>query len=415
MKRLTHTLIMLIFLSAAVFSQETGEASVFAPFISRISVEVRNNLIRLNWIDSTDIRGPVYVYRSSTAFTNGLPASRPVEVPYGVQSYIDEVEPGTWHYFIAASDEGGRQYTVLIPFNNTISVTLGDPGTEISQGQFEEPAERPADPGEIGLSSLQAASQGEGILISYRTPGTAKTAVLYRSVNPIRQTRDLLGAVIVQSGISSPFMDYPVPGVLYYYAAILEEDLRAGRTAVFPGYNATLNPVQVPEGEYRIGLPKAQEEIRSMPLPLITVTAAVPENTAAPEISGPRELSAEAARALSDLRGRTRPAPAEEKNPRVFNQDLEKPAGGEEYTLRFIVQGPFANRDWEASREALTRYLALPRSGAAEARARYYLGQAYYFSGKPREALFEFLSAQSHYPEETSGWIQAALAKLVNR
>jgi hypothetical protein len=411
MKRLTLVLGILIFLSGAAFSQEAAGTPVFAPFVSRISAEVRNNLIRLSWTDSKDIRGPVYVYRSGTPFTGAPPAARPVEVPYGVQSYIDEAEPGTWYYFIAASDEGGRQYTVLIPFNNTVSVVLENSGPGIPQERFEEPAEILAGPGETGISSLRAALREDGVLISYQTPGIEKNAVLYRSVSPIRRTRDLLGAVIVQSGIVSPFVDYPVPGIPYYYAVILEDDLRAGRTAVFPGYNATVDPVQVPEGEYRIGLPQVREEIRSMPLPLITVTTAVPENTS-PEIGGPTELSAEAARALSDLRGKTPKGPGAEKSPRAFDQDLERPAGGEEYTLRSIVQGPFRGRDWEASREALTRYLALPRSGAAEARARYYLGQAYYFSGKPREALFEFLSAQSHYPGEAAEWIQATLAKL---
>jgi TolA-binding protein len=69
--------------------------------------------------------------------------------------------------------------------------------------------------------------------------------------------------------------------------------------------------------------------------------------------------------------------------------------------------------DWEKSREELLRYLALPRSESSEARARFYLGQVYYYTRDIREALFEFLSIQTQYPEEANEWIQATLAQLI--
>jgi TolA-binding protein len=53
--------------------------------------------------------------------------------------------------------------------------------------------------------------------------------------------------------------------------------------------------------------------------------------------------------------------------------------------------------------------LTLPRSSSAEGRARFYLGQAYYYSGKYREALFEFLLIRDVFPAEGSEWVQAAL------
>jgi TolA-binding protein len=54
----------------------------------------------------------------------------------------------------------------------------------------------------------------------------------------------------------------------------------------------------------------------------------------------------------------------------------------------------------------------LPRSPASEARARYYLGQSYYFAGKNREALFEFLLVQSQYGAEANDWIRSLLPNL---
>jgi hypothetical protein len=211
------------------FSQGT-ETAVFAPVVSRISAEVRNRLIRLSWVDSDDVRGPVYVYRSAAPFTGTFPVTRPVEVPYGAQSYIDEVEaPGTWYYLIIASDAAGQKYPVSIPLGNTMGVTIGDAGPGIERELYDGPV-----PAERTLSSLEAAVQGDGVVISYRAE-EAKKAILYRSVKPLKQPQDLLGAVIVQSGINSPFTDYPVPGIPYYYGVILEDDLTGGRIGIFPG------------------------------------------------------------------------------------------------------------------------------------------------------------------------------------
>jgi hypothetical protein len=101
-----------------LYSQSGSGDSIFAPFISQLSVETKNNLIRLSWLDSRDVRGPVYIFRSSQPFRPGpLPGNiEPVEVPYRTQSYVDETEgSGTVHYFVAASDERGRRYDIFIP------------------------------------------------------------------------------------------------------------------------------------------------------------------------------------------------------------------------------------------------------------------------------------------------------------
>jgi TolA-binding protein len=123
------------------------------------------------------------------------------------------------------------------------------------------------------------------------------------------------------------------------------------------------------------------------------------------------ELSPDAAKVLGNIPpAGNRAGPL--RKPRVFNQDLETPAGGEEHTLRSIVQGSFSRKEWESARDELIRYLALPRSSLPEARARFYLGQCYYFTGAYRESLFEFLSVQSIYPAEAAEWIRPVLNLL---
>ncbi|MDR0386921.1 MAG: hypothetical protein LBH57_02675 [Treponema sp.] len=388
-----------------VRAQTRSGDSIFAPFVSQLRGEVKNNLVRLNWLDSRDVRGPVFIYRSQTPFDNAHPyyLIRPIEAPYGAQSYIDEVEKtGEWHYFIAASDEWGQRYEIFMPYGNTVTVMVG----EI---QDESPRSVRGPGTASGIIGLEAAVRGDGVLVSFRSTAPVMNPVLYRSVNPITKTRDLLNAVLVEDGISSPFMDYPVPGIPYYYAVIAEDALVSGNVEIHPGYNATVIPVEVSTGS-RIGLGDSPG-IRSIPLPLISMNAVSP-GSGYGDVPSPTPLSPEAARAVNSL-GLQRVTPRFlQKTPKVFDQDLEPPSGGEEYPLRSIVQGSFKNRDWPVCKDELTQYLSLPRSAASENRARFYLAQVYYFTGSYREALFEFLTVQSDYPQEAADWIQTVLTML---
>lgn len=389
----------------SVYAQTQNAGSVFAPFVSQLRGEVKNNLIRLSWVDSRDVRGPVFVYRSQIPFDTAHPyyMVHPIEAPYGVQSYIDEVEnPGEWHYFIAASDERGQRYEIFMPYGNTVTVTV-----EETQNESSPPVRGPDTSSRI--IGLEAAVRGDGVLISFRLSTPVKNPLLYRSVSPITKTRDLLNAVLVEDEILSPFMDYPVPGIPYYYAVIAEDELVSGNVGIYPGYNATIRAVEVSSGS-RVGLGDSPG-IRSIPLPLISVNAVSP-GSGYEDIPSPTPLSPEAARAVNSLiRQRTDPKLLQ-KTPRVFDEDLEPPSGGEEYALRSITQGSFRNRDWPVCRDELLQYLSLPRSAASESRARFYLAQAHYFTGSYRESLFEFLTVQSEYPGETTEWIQAALAMM---
>ena len=386
------------------------ESGVFAPYVRRLEGEIRNNLVRLTWEDSAEARGPVYLFRSSHPFeAESPPDSRPVEIPYGSQYFVDELEAGiTYYYFAAASEETGRYYNIPIPETNTISVSIGP--SPASPPPFAEPAPIPEIAGGPlpGISALETAVQGGKAIISFEA-GDVKSAALYRSVRPIRATADLLGAVIIQTGISSPFTDYPVPGIPYYYAVIAGEDLARGTVSIIPGRNTTNIPVEIPWG----GRDIHGRDIRAMPLPQISVKAAIPSLGAYIDTPRAVELSPEAAMALGDTAAWPQNTQAL-KRPRVFACDMEAVPGGEEYALSLIVRGPFYTKNWEAARNELLRFLALPRNPENSARARFYLGQCWYYLRQPREGLFEFLAVQDRYPAEAMEWIQASLNMMTN-
>ena len=385
-----------------------------APYVTQIRAEPRNNLIRITWVDSPEARGPVYIFRSARPFIGSIPANiRPVIVRYGVQYYIDDIDDiENIYYFIAASDASGRRYDVIIPQTNSTNVNLSAAQTQTQEAASDSPpAEvvveiRPPVPVQ-GISNLRASRDGERVIITYNTSSPEKNAVLYRSMQPINQPQDLLNAIIVQSGIRSPFVDLPVPTFTWYYAVIYEEEISSGNMGIMPGINATVTGVSI-SGEQTV-----EQALRPIPLPMLALRNAVGEGFFLPEVIEQLPLSAEAARMLRVTRMTAR-VPHVLKTPRVFVVDLESPASGEESALFQIVNEQFCLLDWDGARVSLQHYLSLPRTREVEARARFYLGQTLYYTGNYREALLEFLFIRSIHPVEANNWIDAILEAMVS-
>ncbi|MDR2144691.1 MAG: hypothetical protein LBP29_10025 [Treponema sp.] len=405
MKNLGKCILLLILVPLSGLSPEETE-DVFAPFVSGLEAEVKNGFIRLTWEDSRNITGPVFIYRSDTPFPVS-PMPQSVEVPYGAQSYVDEVErPGTFHYFAVSSDERGRKYMIPIPYTNTVSVTVNESDAALFLSGSKENSKTP-ETTEKNIRLIRAEVDNDRVVLGF--DGEGKNAVFYHSTRPILAEEDLLHAVIVGRGSSSPFIDYPAPGIPYYYAIIFEEEMSSGSVQLLAGKNTTAEPVEIRREEETAGPARG---IRTIPLPSISVESA--RNGLSPDVFSP-PLSEEALRAARALIGPSKTASLRE--PGIFLEDMERSvssSGGENSLLGRIVQGPFSGRNWEEAGEELRRFLSLPRSIAVESRSRFYLGQVYYFTGKPREALFEFLFARNMYPYETNPWIDAALTRLVN-
>ena len=421
-KKKKRLLFVLLFLSFRFFlngqealSREEPPLEVLPefPFVSELQGELKNNLLRLSWIDAPLARGPVYIYRSGLPFGDELnPAAlgRPVAVPYGVQYYIDEIEgPGIYYYFVAASDETGRRFLTPVPCGNCISIDAGffpgEPDMDMADSGTVQRFPQPADGG--GLRDIRAEVDGSAVIITFSSDEKEK-AILYRSVAPLRASGDLLRALIIEPDASSPYIDHPVPGIPYYYALVSGGDIISGNILIRPGRNATAEAVEVPMDDAH----GPSMEIRNLPLPLVSLAAAASGTAALYEIPKSEELSAEAARALESL-GLTAPKRSSPKEAQIFAEDLEAGGEGEGYILGSIVKDSFSGKDWTSAGEKLSSFLSLPRTEAAEARARFYLGQCRYFSYMPREALFEFLKAQPVYPGETAGWIQATLTMMI--
>ncbi|MDR3020995.1 MAG: hypothetical protein LBU66_08885 [Treponema sp.] len=401
-KWLVFSVLLLVFSGLAV-SQQNGE---FVPHVTGVSAEPRNHIIRLTWVDSPDARGPVYIFRSARPFTGALPANiRPVTVNYGEQYYMDDTdEMENLHYFIAASDVSGERFDVIIHSVNTASIGVSQPPAPVAQTPPVEAA-----PVIQGISNLRTRQEGERVIITFnhveQLDVNQRSAILYRSMQPVRRPQDLLNATIVQSRVTSPFTDIPVPGINWYYAVVFEDEISLGNVGIRPGINATSTAILISTDR------TAGRAMRPMPLPVLSLRDTSSGFIA--DVSHELPLSSDSVRMIQNARFPSQ-APQSIKAPRVFAMDLQTPAGGEESALFQIIKDHFERFDWEGARVSLQHYLSLPRSKEVEARGRFYLGQTLYYTGNYREALMEFLSFRSFNPVEANAWVDAVLSAMVN-
>jgi hypothetical protein len=125
-----------------------------------------------------------------------------------------------------------------------------------------------------------------------------------------------------------------------------------------------------------------------------------------------KPVSQATAKAISLLL-QSAPAPAPiAMKAQILPADTSPMPGGELAQLQAIVAGPFAQGDMVESRKRLLSFLDLPRSAEVEAHARFYLGQNYFLTGNPRDALLEFLTSEAYYYQDTQPWEEACFQKL---
>ncbi|MDR2601881.1 MAG: hypothetical protein LBC53_05460 [Spirochaetaceae bacterium] len=455
------------FASPAIFSQEEGAQIIFAPFVSALKAELMGNAVMLSWNDSKSIKGPVYIYRSREPFYGGSSSNQfyQAQAPYGVQTYNENIENGKWYYLIVASDESGQKYEMVVPFNNMAEVfvdggarTVNATSWAVQQTtpqiySYAQAAEGRPNPqsfqwagdgmaaglpyvetAQSPITGISASPYEGGVIVQFITPDTGKNAILYRAISPIRKFGDLLVASVVKLNVVSPFVDRVTPGIPYYYAVIYEEDLMNGQAVLSPGANTTLMPVESPRvgappvraggGIYQPVAPQTPQAPTPLPQGQTMGVSVIPSSQASSSGAAPQVINGGG---ISTIRAPNSVTPQNYTpnsnrlpliiDARVFNEDLQKRReGSDEALLADIVQRSIMWRNWAEAKVSLKKFLAdKPRSGAVEKRAHFYLGECAYFLGLYREALSEFVSIQSVYPDEAASWVQASLAKIGGR
>ncbi|MBN1241499.1 MAG: hypothetical protein JXA15_02185 [Spirochaetales bacterium] len=445
-----------------------AEDDIVAP--TRVRVGVRDGRPVVRWVDHDAATGYL-VYRhdapiDSARFDEAVVIGR---VPQGLGSFEDAPElDGNYFYAVLALDADGDPVVMLEPMRN--ATVTGLPVTGVPKTSEESSAPQPV-PGPVAVSpdvpatssvspaaapaaapeptavpttpriaattppptagstapssaprapvrSIAALARDDAIRVSWIADAPGSRLVLYRGVAPIVDVASLLVASTVASFQDREgfILDYPVPGIPYYYAIVDDEGLRTGRIVVSRGSNATTVAAEIPAGRYRVGLPDAAQASRSIPLPYLYLSRSVSPD-GKPLLSSlelpPRvPLSAAGEKVASELLGYAVTVPAEAPELVVLPEDRVLQGSGDEYTLRLIAAERLLKEDWKAAADELSRYLSIRRDPSLEARARFYRGQALAMLGEERDAFFELLLAEPWVGGAGDAWVDWLLGRL---
>ena len=388
--------------------QQAESSDVFAPFVSRLAAEVQDTGVLLTWRDSADVSGWNLIYRHSEdiKISNIDNASLVARIAPGQQSYIDR-PPDTLSYYYAVlveSDDGTR-YSLLIPFRNKTIAGVQVP--------FESDPEKRAS----RITELTSSSTGDSISVSFKSSRTDREVLLIRSSSEISDFRDLIEGVswILSPGVTT-YDDKPPAGIGYYYAVLDAEMAKLGRVSLIPGANATPYPVQLPLGNVQPE-PDNPGSLRTLPLPFLIISKDVESG----EILGPRlylpetvKINQETQAAVDKLISGLPTVAADAKHPEVLPVDKGSMSDGQAVALKSIVEDNLLIGEYEKAQEDLQKYLKIRRTDDLESRARFYLGQAFYFQDRYRKALMEFLLARDNHYLKVRGWLDACFEELAS-
>ncbi len=365
-----------------------------APVVSSLSATVQDGSVGLRWSAAPGIRGKSEILRAAFPITAANEASAEVRgtVDWNVTEFVDSLESGQEYWYAVVSiDADGTRYAFFLPASNSLILPVS------------------AEPQTVAVSadidSFSLRIRNDAIIATWNETSREKNLVLYRSTEPFTAFSSLLRAVLVSviSDRGNTFTDYPVPGVPFYYALLDEDDVHTGTVAFADGKNTNAVPVEIPS-ELAVIQRASVQPVRPMPLPLLNPTM----EPALPAHVFSRGTEAK----IASLAGASRPT-VKAQVPYVFRSDLEsQSSSGDDYALRKIVADGFKSEKITATLAALDEYLSLRRGDQAAARARFYRGEALYFSGKYEDALLEFLLARDIYANQAGEWIQYTLGAL---
>ncbi len=382
---------------------------VFAPFVSRLRVAVRDPQIRLTWRDAEDLDGGSYrVYRHTAEITRDTFAAAKLvaEVPPGTETWLDTPEEGgNYFYAVIAVDKTDTVFPIFVPFRNkTIrSVTIAQVKTE------EDLAAK--------VSDIAAMVQDHAVVVRFETSRGGRDLVVYRTTTPFRTVDDIQAATLLDEFESTTrrFVDYPVPGVDYYYGVFDKSLIERGSVSITPGENTLTTAVRIGlDAAPDITLQFPRSPKRRAPLPMLHLVRDIRTGerlarNPTPERSEVRmSQSAESAVAYFLARA-PEPVPFRPE-PVVLPEERSGDGEGVARTLSEVVRTDFAQERYAVATDHLRRILTLPLSDTLERRTRFYLGQALYFDGRHEPAFMEFLLAsEGELYSQTKPWLNGIL------
>jgi len=266
-----------------------------------------------------------------------------------------------------------------------------------------------------GLAAVPAAD-GSSIDVTFVSSDPRRDLLLFWGTSPLRSAEDLLRAAAMAQldAGTTRYTVHVIPGFDWWFAVLDAGLYKVGGAPIATGENAPSSGVSVASAAASpsaAGAPSRGEPLPSLQLGVEVGTGRRMETAGAPEIPTERAVSPATERSITELLRAAGPA----SRPILKAQPLAGKLAGSDAALRDIATGPLAGGDWAAAERKLKDYLSIRRTPELRAVARFYLGQAYWFQDRPRDAFFEFLGCEDVLPRESRAWQDACLGELAAR
>ncbi len=413
---------ILLFISIAIglgsvlplFAQDSDpiddRRDVFAPFVSRLRVAVRDPQVRLTWRDSVDLEeGSYRIYRHTREITADTFENAEFldTVDRGVETYLDTpLETGRYYYAVVATEPDGTVFPIFIPFRNKTITPVAVTRLETE----EDLAARVYD--------LEAQAQEDAIVLRFNTSRGGRRLAVYRSTVPYDQITSPSDATLLEQidSTSGRFVDYAVPGVRYYYGLFDVALVERGTFEAVLGANVLQQPVEIPlrvTRDTRMTIPP--RTTRPAPLPILEISNGIQDShrvvaRSVPHGGRAQPVRPSTARSIDRLLRDAPPVEPFDPKPVILPPERAGDGPGAARTLAQVLRNHFEKGEYATTVSLLNNLLELPLSRDFERRIRFYLGQSLWFEGKPREAFMEFLIAsEGTLYSESRPWITGIL------
>ena len=400
--------ILLLAIAPLVLAQEA-----VAPFVSGLRVAVREPRVRLTWRNVHEEARVNYIYRAQEEITeeNFSEAEQVGAVEPGTETFLDVIrESGSYYYAVLSEAPNGEINEVFLPFRNKSTRPV----------EIQVAAEE-AEPAIARVISLQVERRGEEVILRFQPSRDDRDLAIFRATEPIDDLDAVNEAtrVDVISSDRNSYTDFPVPGISYYYGVFDTEAVAQGEPGFAEGDNVSAAAVRIPVQVASVERAIPEEPTpRRRPLPFLIIDQTLREGNALVQsplrlASNPQPLSQETEEALRRLLGEAGSAePGPPPEPELLPEERLTDPKGPRFTLQTIVEGPFREGRWQESIRLLSNMLSISLPEDVEARVHFYLGQARYFAGEPRQAFLEFVLARKQYRLQAQPWIDRMIREL---
>lgn len=392
-----------LLLFAGVLSSE----EIFAPFVSGLSTKVQDNKILLSWRAAPAAIDAYVIFRSDTPIDSSS-FNRAVELATveGTQLNYTDTPPDTSGYFYAVLGKSadGTLYKLFIPYRNVILQARAVETTLAPEHAATE------------ISGISASRAGDTVEIRFRSSKPNRPVLLFRSNRPIRTESDLLeaSALGTLTGNQELYVDYPLGGIPYYYAAFDADMARAGSYPMVPDENVLTSPVSVPITRLQVRKNTPSSRITPLPYLLISSTVFSGENLERSfnYTSQPADLDEAILEIWKNISKKTGSNESVfQAKPVLLSFEQAESLQGEEQRLAGIVRDAFGSpnssaQNWKSVEEDLKAFLNVRHSDSVKDRAEFYLGQVQFFRGDYHNSLFNFLLSGDSLYTESREWIE---------